>query len=122
MIGALQRCSNSEDHVMNTQCREGSKTSAAVYAPLEGDIESVPVSEASHPSIMISGRPPAVEDSTCQLSVALMLGSYPWLYLRPTAQSHSSASSHPSTEEVSAAHLEAESKRHASVLLDHLGF
>jgi hypothetical protein len=65
MIGALQRCSNSEDHVMNTQCREGSKTSAAVYAPLEGDIESVPVSEASHPSIMISGRPPAVESTFC---------------------------------------------------------
>jgi hypothetical protein len=77
MIDALLRCSSSEDHVVNTQCREGSKTSAAVYTPLEGGIRSAPVSEVSHHSIMISGRPPAVEDSTRQLTVAMMLGSYP---------------------------------------------
>jgi len=37
---------NSEDHVVNTQCREGATTSAAVYTPLEGGIRSAPVPEA----------------------------------------------------------------------------
>jgi hypothetical protein len=75
MIGALQCCSNSEDQVVNTQCRERSKASAAVYTLLEGGIRSAPISEASHHSIMISGCPLAVQDGARPLQVAPMLGS-----------------------------------------------